>query len=180
VDINIKNVPDEIRREYLEILGGPIKTGVKKAAKQIKQTKAHLGRLLDFGVLIIVNNGYGSLPYDEFENLTLLLARKETSQIDFIICITVALHPGMVDAYVFCVTHYYPINAGLEHPISEEIINIIGEQFDEAMTKMMREQIMPQTPLKPVKEIVFERDETRFIFHAPEGPNSRLRTLSKK
>ena len=42
VDIDIKRIPDDIKPEYKKILGGPIKTAVKKAAKQIKDTKFHL------------------------------------------------------------------------------------------------------------------------------------------
>ena len=62
VGIDIRTIPDEIKPEFRQILGGPIQTAVKKAAKQIKETKALLKKDLDLGILIAVNNGYGSLP----------------------------------------------------------------------------------------------------------------------
>jgi hypothetical protein len=175
VDIDLKTVPDVIRQEYTEILGGPIKTHVKKAAKQIKLTKAHLGRVLDFGILIIVNNGYGSLTYDEFENLVLRYARKETSQIDFIICITASFHAGDFDSYVFCVSHCHPVTAGLQYPKSDEVIKFVDEQFNEAMAEMMRGKALAD-PLSPVKEIVFDREGVRFVRHAPTVSDSRFKS----
>jgi len=177
VDIDIKRVPDEIKPEYKKILGGPIKTAVKKASKQIKATRSHLNRVFDLGILLAVNNGYGSLPHDEFENLVLTYARRDTSQIDFILCSTVDHHQGDFDTYVFIVSHCYPINSGLEFPKSDEIIQIINEFFGEAMTYMMQNQMDPalwNDTLPPVTDIMFNGDGVQFIRKAPEVPDSRF------
>ena len=88
-----------------------------------------------------VNNGYGSLPHDEFENLVLTYARRDTSQIDFIICSTVDHNQGDFDTYVFITSHCYPIHGGLSFPKSDDIIQAINEVFGEAMTQMMRNQM---------------------------------------
>jgi hypothetical protein len=181
VDIDIKRIPDEIKPEFRQILGGPIKTAVKKAAKQIKETKTHLKRKLDFGVLIALNNGYGSLPHDEFENLVLSYARKDTSQIDFIICSTVDHHQGDFDTYVFLTSHCYPIRESLQYPKLDELIQAINELFGESMTYMMRNQMDPKlwdSSLPPISDILFDGDDVRFIRRAPEVPDSRFKKLN--
>lgn len=178
VDIGIKNIPDEIKPEYKKILGGPIKTAVKKAAKQIKATKTHLNRKLDLGILLAVNNGYASLPHDEFDNLVLTYARKDTSQIDFIICSTPEHHQGDFDTYVFLSSHCYPIQGGLKCPKYEKIIQAINEVFGEGMTRMMRNQMDPKlwnNNLSPVTDIYFDGEDVRFIRKAPDVPDSRFK-----
>ena len=181
VEIDIRRIPDEIKPEFREILGGPIQTAVKKAAKQIKQTKAHLKRKLDFGVLIAINNGYGSLPHDEFENLVLSYARKDTSQIDFVICSTVDHHQGDFDTYVFIASHCHPMKEGLQYPKSDDFIQAINELFGESMTYMMRNQMDPNlwdSSLPPISDILFEGDGVTFVRRAPEVPDSRFAQLN--
>lgn len=181
VDIDIRRIPDEIKPEFRQILGGPIQTAVKKAAKQIKETKAHLKKKLDFGVLIAVNNGYGSLPHDEFERLVLSYARKDTSQIDFVICSTVDHHQGDFDTYVFIASHCYPVVEGLQYPHSDDFIQAINEQFGESMTYMMRNQMDPNlwdSNLPPISDILFEGDGVTFVRKAPEVPDSRFAKLN--
>jgi hypothetical protein len=178
VDIDIKRIPDEIKPEYRKILSGPIKTAVKKAAKQIKETRVQLKRELDLGILLAVNNGYASLPHDEFENLVLSTARRDTSQIDFIVCSSPEHHQGDFDTYVFLSTHCYPIQGGLSYPKSDELIQGINDVFGEAMTLMMRNQMDPKlwdNNLPPVTDIYFDGDDVRFIRKAPEVPDSRLK-----
>lgn len=104
-------------------------------------------------------------------------ARKDTSQIDFILCSTVDHHQGDFDTYVFISSHCYPINAGLKFHKSEEMIQIINEIFGEAMTNMMRNQLDPKlwdNTLPPVTDIVFNGDGVKFIRKAPEVPDSRF------
>lgn len=177
VYLDIKIIPDEIKPEYKKILGGPIQTAVKKAAKQIKATKQYLGRSLDLGILLAVNNGYASLQHDEFENLVLTHARKDTSQIDFVICTTLEHHQGDFDSYIFLKTNCYPIKEGLKYPQSDEFIKIINDLFNEMMTIMMRNQMDPKlcdSSLPPVKDIYFDGDDVRYVWRAPEVPDSRF------
>ncbi len=183
VEIDIRTIPDEIKPEFRQILGGPIQTAVKKAAKQIKETKAFLKKNLDLGILIAVNNGYGSLPDEEFEKLVLSYARKDTSQIDFIICSTVDYHQGDFDAYVFISSHCYAVNEGLRYPKSDDFIQAVNEIFSESMTCMMHNQMDPKlwdNSLPPISDIFFEGDGVTFIRSAPEVPDSRFMNQNTK
>ena len=117
------------------------------------------------------------MPHDEFENLVLTYARKDTSQIDFILCSTVEHHQGDFDTYVFITSHCYPINAGLKFPKSDKIIDIINTIFEQAMTNMMQNQLAPKLwadILQPVTDITFNRDGVEYIRKAPEVPGYRF------
>ncbi len=172
VDINIKHLTDDAKRGYKQIVGKRIKKAVKKAGKQISATKAALGRIFDFGLLIAVNNGYSSLPHDEFDNLVLTHAKHATSQIDFVLCATLEYHAGEWDSFVFSHSECYPTHAGLEYPQRTLFIEAVGKRFEHAMTEMMR-MPCPQpdlsNSLSPVTDIRFERGGVTFTRTAPDA-----------
>lgn len=181
VDIDIKHLNDCAKADYKEIIGAPIKKAVKKAAAQIKATKAHLGRSFDFGVMIAVNNGFNSLPHDEFDNLVLAYCRRDTSQIDFILCTTVECHQDDFDTYVFCYSEGYSVMGGLDHPFRDAYQGAVGEEFNVKMTEMMRHQMelsaIGADLLSPVRDIAFERNGVRYIREAPGIPDSRFHRI---
>jgi len=172
VDINIKHLSEDAKRGYKEIVGKRIKKAVKKAAKQIKETKTALDRTLDFGIFLAVNNGCSSLPQDEFDNLVLTHARNATSQIDFILCVTVEYHAGEWDSYVFCTTECYSTRGGIAYPHRSAFQKEVGDRFTDAMTEMMR-SLMPDPDLSnalgPVTDIRFERDGVTYLREAPDA-----------
>jgi hypothetical protein len=183
VEIDIRTIPDEIKPEIKQILGGPIQTAVKKAAKQIKETKTFLKKNFDFGILIAVNNGYRSLPHEEFEKLVLSYARKDTSQIDFIICSTVDHHQGDFDVYAFVSSHCYSITEGLQYSPSDDFIQAVGELFIKSVTYMMQNQMDPKLwndSLPPISDILFEGEGVTFIRSAPAVPDSRFAKQNTK
>lgn len=178
VDLDIKQLNDYVKADYKEIVGLPIKRAVRKAAAQIRSTKQHLNRNFDFGVLIAVNNGFNSLPHDEFDNLVLTYCSRDVAEIDFILCTTVEYHQGDFDAYVFCCSEGYTIVGGLEHPWRQSYLDAVGQEFDARMTEMMRNQLEllshGKDLLEPVKDIRFERDGVSFVREAPDVPDSRF------
>jgi hypothetical protein len=72
--------------KFADILGGPVKTHVKKAARQIKSSRQALG--CSEGGVIFLNTGYSGLPHDLFRELVDRYCDKDTSQIGFAICIS--------------------------------------------------------------------------------------------
>jgi len=178
VDIDIRRMPESAKARYRNIIGTPIRKRVRKAAKQIKKTKARLGRRNESGLLIAINNGFNSLPHDEFDNLLLSYCRYSTSQIDFILCTTVEYHQGGFDSYVFCSSNRYSIKDSIANPFKKDYIRLVGEEFNERMTYMIRNQVELMAAnkdlLAPVSDIVFDRKGVRFIRRAPEVPDSRF------
>jgi hypothetical protein len=169
----------EARPLVKELLREPLSKSTTKAASQIKNTKKALELPLHSGIFIAVNNGYSSLESDEFENLVLSYLNRDTSQIDFAICITVTYHQGGFDSYVFCTTHGISKKSGLAVPYSEAFVSEVNSIFGQRMTDMMRSMMISQFSkdehLPPVKDIVFKRDGIQFIRPAPAVPDSRFK-----
>lgn len=178
VDISIEHMPESAKDDYRRIIATPIRKRVRKAAKQIKKTKQHLGKQNELGLLIAVNNGFNSLPHDEFDNLVLSHCRRSTSQIDFILCTTIEYHQGVFDSYVFCSSNGYSVDESIANPFKEDYIRFVGDQFNERMTYMVRNQVELMAANKdllvPVSDIVFDREGVRFIRQAPNVPDSRF------
>lgn len=178
VVLDIKSMNDFVKADYKELIGVPIKKAVKKAARQIDATKRHLDRTLDWGLLIAVNNGFGSLPHDEFDNLVLTYCRKGTSQIDFILCATVEYHQGDFDSYVLCSPEGYSVHGGLENPLRDAFQQVVNDEFNNRMTEMMRNQMTlmqkGEDLLKPISDIRFEHDGVAFVWNAPDIPDTRF------
>lgn len=58
IEVNLADISDEFAREVMEMYTIPIQRVVKKANRQIRQTKSHLD-LKDYsGVLLLVNDGH--------------------------------------------------------------------------------------------------------------------------
>lgn len=184
VDLDIKRMTDGAKADYLKLVGIPIKKAIKKAARQIDATQKHLNRTKDLGVLIAVNNGFSSLPDEEFGKLLKVYCRTETSQIDLILSVTVEYHQGDFDSYVFCSSEGYTVHTDEINPLRELFYEAVGDEFNERMTHMMRNQIElmqdPKSILEPVRDIQFDRDGVTFIRAAPKVPDSRFTQTERR
>lgn len=72
---------------YLDILGAPLQTCVKSAAKQIKSTKKFLNQEEKSGGLIVLNTGLGTFPHDLMLQQATRYATKDTREIAAVIVI---------------------------------------------------------------------------------------------
>jgi len=72
--------------KYIDILGGPIQTQVKKAAQQVKQSRSYLG--CKRSLVIFLNTGYSSIPHNLFDSMVRRYCGKDTKQIDATVCIS--------------------------------------------------------------------------------------------
>lgn len=177
IDLEIDTIPDGIRPDMEELVSKPIQGVVRKASKQIRHTREDMNLHSSKGILLIVNNGYSYLNADNFERLVKKSAFKDSTQIDFVFCVTVDYHQGDSDSYIFCTSQCHPIKEGGSWEYEEKLRTGIDEKFTDAMTKMMRDQINPSfwgNNLEPVSDILFERDGVRYIRRAPEVPDSRF------
>jgi hypothetical protein len=178
VDLDLKTMDPDARPIVKELLREPIAKAVRKAAAQIKSTKRGLDLPLHSGVLIAVNNGYSSLQADEFENLVLTCLRRDTSQVDFALCVTVSHHAGAFDYYTFCRVQGHTNHAGLEIPHESAFRDAVGDLFNQRMTEMMQQvmtdQFSPEAHLSPVSGFNFEGAGVSFVRRAPGVPDSRF------
>lgn len=86
VSLSPSDLSDNEWLTYLDIVGGPIQTHIKKAAKQIKRSRESLN--CEKGAVILLNTGYNSIPHSLFDELVNHYSAKDTKQIDIVLCIS--------------------------------------------------------------------------------------------
>ena len=102
IEVNPDTLSAEERGAYLDIVGGPIKTAVKSASKQIRSTKSHLKNDALRGVAIFVNTGYGTLHPDLLYPIAKRFADSDTTQVKEVVAISSWLTPGkLFDATMY-------------------------------------------------------------------------------
>jgi hypothetical protein len=171
------NAPPALRREIESLFLEPIKGAVKKAGKQFSAAKSvDLFRHLKT-VLIAVNSGYSSVSADLFRSLVLRTCRKDTSRIDYVACLSVHHHHGPFDTYIFLKKDFVAVREAKPWAGNDAFLAAVGTVFDNAMTKMMTDQMNPElwaAHLPPVEDIFFEGDGVTYVRRAPEVPDSRM------
>jgi hypothetical protein len=178
VDITFENIPISVKREVQRIVSMPIQSAVKKASRQIRHTGEDLARETDFGVLLIVNNGYSYLNADNFERIVVQRCVNDSNRISYAFCVTVDYHQGAFDAYVFLTARGRAIRDEEPWDAEKALADAFQRRFNDAMTQMMRDQMNPdlwKNQLAPVTDIRFESDGVRYFRKAPEVPDSRFR-----
>ena len=176
VNIDIENIPDEIRNEFENLITQPFQTAIKKASKQMRQSAITTGNS-GHKIVIAVNNGYSYLDADNFERLFINRCKRDTKSIDYAACITVDYHQGNIDARIFCTTRIHQINTSSKWEYELDFQNAVNNKFEQAMTIMMKDQLNPElwkNRLRPVKDIHFTHDNVSYIREAPFVPDSRF------
>ena len=164
-------LPEAKRREYMDIVGGPIKTHIRSASDQIKKTKAHLQNANLHGGVILLNTGYGSLPPKLFERLVERYAKKDSRQIGAIVCISVWLITNGFDTNMNF--KFYPKTS--TNRTVEKIGNVFMEYVNEWMTEFARSGFTPAGLVTdPLKPIAFEQDGIIFSTVPPQIPDTRF------
>lgn len=133
VQIDPSVLDENGRREFFNILSGPIQSQVKKASKQIRSTRGLLNRDDLRGGIIYLNTGYGSFAPEEFGPLVERYVRKDTTQIEAIFCVALWNQTNGFDSYVF--NRSYPENPSI--PIVSQLQRAFGKRFEEAMTQLV-------------------------------------------
>lgn len=84
----VKNIfidPSKLNRqqksEFLNIMGSPIKNDIKKASKQIKNTRLLLGNEKLNAAIIIINSNYSSIAYSTFNECIEKFLKNDTDTI---------------------------------------------------------------------------------------------------
>ena len=148
IDPSILSKTDYSR--YLDIIGTPIKTHIRSASKQIKDTKALLNRQDLLGGIILLNTGFGSFPHDAFAEQVERYARKDSKQFFAVISISVWSDTNGFDTYVLY--RFSPVES--EHKEVTALRDAFSKRFEQMMTDVVRGNIPESTerasPTKPV------------------------------
>ncbi len=167
IDPSILSKPDYIA--YLNIMGRPIKTHIRTASRQIKDTKILLDRPNLLGGIILLNTGFGSFPHEAFSEQVERYASKDSRQFYAVVSISVWSYTNGFDTYVF-----YRFSPPL--PTHKEVIALkdsFSRRFEEMMTNLVRGEI-PEVSERasPVKPVAFKHLGIDFAWVPPKVPLS--------
>jgi hypothetical protein len=154
------------RNEYYEIISTPIKKRIKKAAKQLKKSINILKRPAT-KVLILINNGYGSLYHNEFKDVAFHCVTNVTTNIDHLIIGGIYFYSDKFDSYVICPFELIPINIDKKFNDFDKLKELWNNFIDEFMTSNILKKENGPTDRLPVIDIVFQEDGIRYIKPAP-------------
>ncbi len=163
VAIRSDGLNEEERMAYLEAIGAPIKSQVRSASKQIRQSMKQIGTSNLRGCLIFLNTGYGSLPPSLFEELVEKYAAQCPADINCCICISVWVLTNGFDWQILF--KFHPLDS--PEPMVQKLSNAFSTATNEMMTEWARSGFKTKRPLMPLKPIAFEI-AGRTFFWEPE------------
>ena len=166
VSLDPEGLSEDQWRSYIDVLGRPIQKQVMSAGKQIRASRDHLG--LSRGGVVFLNTGYTSIPHRLFEALVERYCNKDTSQVDFAICISTWVLTNGFDSEVFF--SFDPSEGGCD--VVEAIRTAFWEEIDTSMTNWARGGFcQEENPLQPVAPIAFSAQGKKFSFNPPHLPS---------
>jgi hypothetical protein len=89
-------LPKEGQREYDRILEGPVKTAVRGARSQLKQSRSEYPATRA-SVLFVINNGYTALDHNALLAMVAHRARNDTGEIDGVVVAGCYFHSDTFD-----------------------------------------------------------------------------------
>jgi hypothetical protein len=158
-------------RAYYNILSGPLKTHVKKAADQLSRTRERRNTVAS-RVLVIINNGYGALSHDEFKAICLKCVQNDTTRIDWLVCGGLYYYSDQFDSYLIAPLEVLPVNIGEIVPELTDLQREWGNLSEKIATEMIMAPQVAENARMPVLDLVFEVDGVRYVKPAPEMPAS--------
>jgi hypothetical protein len=168
IQINRTVLTGENLRIFNDLVGGPIKTAVKKAASQIRATKHRLGLANWRGGLILINSGSYTIGTERCFELAKRYASKDTTQIQELICITQSFNTNSFDHEISSIFLPREPRSSVAQRLFAGWKRQLFVLINEWMTHGMRNAADPMEPPVPIQFVA----EGRVFSWAPELPPS--------
>jgi sucrose-6-phosphate hydrolase SacC (GH32 family) len=150
--IESKSLPEELQWELSKIYAEPIKRVLKKANRQIRETKRSLSMPKAKGMVIIVNEANISLPPEHLAFSTYQATKDNYSNIDTVCLLTANLtiklnnHPSSTRIWLDYVCN-------TENPIDNNFIHTLKLEWINTLNKILYENIQYRE-IKDFKELI--------------------------
>src|ERR1051326_1752310 len=153
------------QREYDRILEGPIKTAVRSARAQLKQSRAeHSART---SILFLVNNGYTALDHTALSQMAAHRVRNDTQEIDGVVVAGCYFYSDTFDNFFLWPIDYVPINVNRPFTLYERLRSAWNDYAGQFMTGVMQGHITAETIKGPVVDTQFDRGGVTYVKPAP-------------
>ncbi|TKJ35443.1 MAG: hypothetical protein CEE38_14810 [Planctomycetes bacterium B3_Pla] len=166
VVLDPKILSEKNLRKYYNLLGQPIQTAVKKAAKQVHETKLRIGTD-STRVLVILNDGYTALSMDEFREVVGKVVRNDTSKIDYAIAGGVYYYSDRFDTYSFARFDLIAVNVDKPFPSYNGLLDTWNRWFEKHMKSVIVGQENAHDDRFPVIDLNFEIDGIVYVKPCP-------------
>lgn len=154
------------QRDFDRILEGPIKTGISKAKKQLKQTRTE-HKYTTTSIIWFVNNGYTALDHDSLLKLIVHRIRNDTNEIDGVIVSVCYFHSDTIDSFFLWPFEYIPINLDKTFPSHDRLQQAWHALAMQQMTKVVQQAPSKQDIKGPVLDTQFDIDGITYVKPAP-------------
>lgn len=154
--------------KYYRFLEGPIKTAIKKASKQLKNTENDIypGKIK---VCMVINTGYASLFMEDFEKIVTKITKNDSNTIDYLIIAGAYFYGDSFDFYSFFPFELVKMKSDSDQEFKS--FNILRDKWGSLTDNIMTEMIIPKENKRERKRIiydfVFERAGKYYILPTP-------------
>lgn len=167
VRIDPSILSEQDTRIYLDIIGAPIKSHVRSAAKQIKSSKKIIRQKDLLGGLILLNTGFGTFPDTVFAEQVERYANKDSKQFSAVISICAWTNTNGFDSYVFY--RFSPSES------NQQEVMLLKSAFENRFERMMTDLVQGKIPesterATPLKPVTFTHAGIDFSWVPPINP----------
>lgn len=163
---NTQLPPDDLET-YFNIMSTPIKTAVKKAAKQLYASKNRINNNNSCG-LILINGGYGALSHEEFKEIALRRATQDTSKIDFMIIGGIYFYSDGADNYTLCPFEIISLDINKDTKCLTQIKTAWSEFVERFMTSAIKGYADREAERLPLVDFEYEIEGVRYVKPSPK------------
>jgi hypothetical protein len=156
---------DEKQREYDNILEGTLKSEIRTARKQLKQSSIEYQA--NSNVLWIINNGHISLSHNALLDLALKRVMNDSTNIDAVVVSGVYFYSDGFERFFLWPIDYRPINLDRGCQEYDALLKAWGELANEWMTILVRDPAAVSGIKGPVVDISFSREGKNFVLPTP-------------
>lgn len=166
VVVDRNRLPASGRREFDGILDRPLNGIVKKARRQLLQSRSEFGQAT-CSILMVLNNGYTALGHEALVELAARRARHDTREIDGVVVGGCYFYGDGLDSFFVWPLDYIPINASAPFRAFPELKRAWDIHAERTMTALVRGELPVDTGKGPVVDIQFEVDGITYVKPAP-------------
>jgi hypothetical protein len=160
------NLPEDAQRHYDRILEGPIKTAVRTAKTQLKQSRTE-HPTTSASILFVINNGYTALNHEALLKMVAHRVRNDTKEIDGVVVAGCYFHSDTFDSFFFWPIEYLPINLSRPFSAFDKLRKAWNELSERFMTDVVLGRIAPDGIKGPVVDTQFNIDGVTYVKPAP-------------
>ncbi|MCJ8509922.1 hypothetical protein MUU53_18645 [Rhizobium lemnae] len=174
VVIDPSKLDDKGQRDYAGIMRGPIKTAVKSASGQLRQSREEIDPTAT-SVLFVVNNGLAAMRHEELLEHVVGRAKNDTSEIDAVVVAGCYLHGDGFDTFALWPIDYVLINEDRTFRDFEVLRDGWNKLAGRHMTEFVTGRHAETANKEPQLDVVFDVDGCTYVKPAvPIGVPSKF------